>query len=476
LQSIVVNLDTKTGVIKPLHGVNNGPLHMRGFWDLSDFYRALGIPHVRLHDQDFPNSRVVDIPQVFPNPDADPERPESYDFERTDLQVQAVVDAGARIVWRLGANIEHTAKKYHAHPPRDYDRWARACIGVIRHYNQGWANGFHHGIRYWEIWNEPDLGPTWDEPCPGGLTWSGTFKQYVDLYVTAAKAIKAFDPALSVGGYAAAYPTGELPPQFLAACRDQGAPLDFFSWHTYTNDPRVIAANGRRVRALLDAHGFEKAESHFNEWNIKHEGFFKRGLESLKREHFERFKTEVGAGFVGCVLTLLQDASVDVANYYDSQPWSPWCGLFDMYGVPQKTFHAFRAFKTLLDYPDRVQADVLPDAVEGPASRAREAWLGTAPKAGGKTDVLTCLAAADPANHTGAVLVSKWDGKRGLTRIEVNGSWLKADTRVEILLIDPDHKLEPIELHGRRSNSDHQVVLDLPLGEYAVALIRLGQS
>lgn len=473
MQTIRVNLDTCNGRIKPLHGVNNGPLHMRGFWDLSDYYRELGIPHVRLHDQDYPNSRVIDIPQLFPDAAADPEDPASYDFEQTDIQVQAIVDVGASIVWRLGANIEHTAKKYHAHPPKDYERWAQACIGVIRHYNQGWANGFHHGIRFWEIWNEPDLGPAWDEPCPGGMTWSGTFKQYADLYVTAAKAIKAFDPALSVGGFAAAYPTREPASLFLAYCREREAPLDFFSWHTYANDPRVIAANGRFVRDLLDQHGFIRTESHFNEWNIKHEGFFQRGLESLKREHFERFKTEVGAGFVGCVLTLLQDAAVDVANYYDTQPWSPWCGLFDMYGVPQKTYQAFLAFRRMLDYPDRVQTEIMAEAGPATSSKAMDAWAGPAQAAGGKTDLLTCLAAADSGKRTGAVLVSKWDGKRGLTRIEINGSGIGENSKVEILLIDQNHKLEPIQLHARQRAVDHQMILDLPLGEYAVALIRV---
>ena len=31
------------------------------------------------------------------------------------------------------------------------------------HYNQGWANGFHDNIRYWEFWNEADLSIFWTE-------------------------------------------------------------------------------------------------------------------------------------------------------------------------------------------------------------------------------------------------------------------------------------------------------------------------
>ena len=29
-------------------------------------------------------------------------------------------------------------------------------MNVIKHYNSGWANGYHYNIKYWEIWNEPD--------------------------------------------------------------------------------------------------------------------------------------------------------------------------------------------------------------------------------------------------------------------------------------------------------------------------------
>jgi hypothetical protein len=473
MKTVKVNLDKITGAIKSLHGVNNGPLHMCTVWDFSDYYRELAIPHIRLHDQDYPNSRVIDIPQIFPDADADPVDPSNYDFERTDVYIQAIVDIGAKIIWRLGANIEHTRKKYYAHPPKDFSRWAQACIGVIRHYNQGWANGFCHGIKHWEIWNEPDLGPTWDEPCPGGYTWSGTFKQYTELYATAARAIKAFDPALKVGGYAAAFPKGELMPKFLAYCREREVPLDFFSWHTYTNDPRVIAENARLVRARLDEHGYGRAESHFNEWNIKHEGFFEKGFESVKREHFERFKSEVGASFVACVFTLLQDAPVDVANYYDTQPWSCHCGLFDAYGVPQKTFHAFKAFRRMLDYPCRVQVELSSDANGGSTSRAFDAWVGPVEKGGGKVDVLTGLATVNPDKHTGGILISKWDGRRGLTRIELNAQWIGKDSTVEICLLDQVHNLEPIQLHARQRVSGNRMELDLPLGEYAVALIQL---
>ena len=77
----------------------------------------------------------------------------------------------------LGESIEHTKRKYHVHPPRDPAKWAAACCGIIRHYNAGWANGFKHGIVYWEIWNEPENRPA---------MWTGSDEQFLELYAVAA--------------------------------------------------------------------------------------------------------------------------------------------------------------------------------------------------------------------------------------------------------------------------------------------------
>ena len=103
---------------------------------------------------------------------ADPEGPANYDFRRTDDYILSIVNVGAKIVYRLGTSIEHTKTKYFIHPPEDFNKWSRICINIIIHYNQGWANGFHYGIKYWEIWNEPYGNP--DVESSKNAMWSGT--------------------------------------------------------------------------------------------------------------------------------------------------------------------------------------------------------------------------------------------------------------------------------------------------------------
>ena len=46
---------------------------------------------------------------------------------------------------------------------------------TVRHYNRGWANGHEWGIRYWEIWNEPDgLDDMWCLPEGDETSWNQT--------------------------------------------------------------------------------------------------------------------------------------------------------------------------------------------------------------------------------------------------------------------------------------------------------------
>jgi hypothetical protein len=246
---------------------------------------------------------------------------------------------GAQIVYRLGVSIEATGH-YHTHPPKDYAKWSKICVNIIRHYNEGWANGFRYNIRYWEIWNEPN----------GKNMWSGTRDQYFELYATASKAIKASVPSVKVGGPAIANPASPWVRPFLQYCRDRKLPLDFFSWHRYTPSLAEIRNGANLIRGMLDECGFKDTESHYNEWHYLNCGWGplrpKDPREYVKtRSFFDGTSGPKGAAFCAAALMMLQDCPVDVANYYtgDTSRW----GLFDEYGAPRKTYYAFRAFNEL---------------------------------------------------------------------------------------------------------------------------------
>ena len=170
---LTVDFSQTNGVIRPLHGVNLGPLCYRGMVDLSAYHRELGVPLTRLHDVVWVNYDAVDISSIFRDFRNDPALPDSYEFAATDDYITAVVKTGSSVLYRLGESIEHTPRKYRVHPPKDFGKWADICCGIIRHYNEGWADGFRYNIRYWEVWNEPENQPA---------MWTGTDDQYFELY------------------------------------------------------------------------------------------------------------------------------------------------------------------------------------------------------------------------------------------------------------------------------------------------------
>jgi hypothetical protein len=418
---LVIDAARPSGTIRPLHGVNGGPLTGGGTLDLSPAFREIAPPLVRLHDCHWPNPDVVDIHAVFPDPRADPGKPESYDFARTDEYVQSILALRCGIVFRLGESIEHQKTKRHVHPPQDPAQWAAVCLGILRHYTEGWAGGFRLNIRYWEIWNEPDNRPA---------MWTGSDEDYFRLYSATAKAIKRRFPGVRVGGPGLGN-TGRLEGdrldpapflrRFLEHCRRDGAPLDFFSWHVYASDPQAVARRARTVRRLLDESGFPKTESHLNEWNYLPADDWTPMLSPdarARQRWHERIGGAEGAAFAATTLLLLQDTPVDAANYYSAD--AQGMGLFNCYGVPRKSFFALKAFKALADAPDRraLWGD-LPAGVAACAGVNR-----------GRTEVI--------------VLLSKLHGPEVRLAIRPAGLPWEGPTHCEVVCLDGERDLAPV--------------------------------
>ena len=143
--NITATFSKITGKIKPMHAVGQPP-----FIGSNDkFFHYLteaGIPYSRLHDVGgaYGGFRFVDIPNIFRDFDADENLPESYDFTFTDWLITALVKHNVKPFFRLGVTIENYfhMKAYRIYPPKDFDKWARICEHIIRHYNEGWADGF----------------------------------------------------------------------------------------------------------------------------------------------------------------------------------------------------------------------------------------------------------------------------------------------------------------------------------------------
>ena len=466
-ETIAVDFGTPAGRIRGLHGVCNGPVSYGENPDLRPWFREAGFPTARLHDCHYPSPDVVDVSTIFPLFHLDPDDPRNYTFAKTDAYIKGLVECGTKIVYRLGQSIEpYTA--YHNHPPADMDKFARICVNIVRHYNDGWADGFKHGIEYWEVWNEPE----------GSGMWKGAQEEYLTLYEKVAKAIKAHDPKLKVGGPAltsSAFLDKGWGRPFLTRCRERRLPLDFFSFHAYTVDHVALV---RQARKALDEFGFDKTETHLNEWRYapSWEGLYPKAPAMFETvpEWFRQGTCGRGGAFASSLLMRLQDEPLDMANFYtaDTSAWS----MFGTFGIRTPVYHAFRAFNELAKRPRRVACTVAgPTAATVAVAKPRSAADNEVNPGGdtAKRPTKPPVAVAGIAEDGGSavVLVSTFDAAAGPRTISIAGLPWATAARVEPLLVDDDHALEPVAIGKAGNGPAATFTIDLPAD--ATFLLRL---
>lgn len=402
---IKINFDKINGKIKPFHGIDNAPT-VDTYSDMFHYLKDAGIPYCRFNDMsgEYGGGRYVDISIIFRNFDADPTLPESYDFAFTDWLLEKVTAQGTNIFFRLGPSIEnsHRIKAYYIYPPKDDLKWAKICEGIIKHYNYGWADGYHYGIKYWEIWNEPDNEPEIaDNPC-----WKGTKERFFRLYEVAANYLKESFPELKIGGYASCgfysltntyvgvANSSKRTDYFIEFFHDflkyisspeHKSPLDFFSWHSYSSSKnnRIWADY---VRENLDKYGFVDTESILNEWNP---GVKRRG-------------TEEDACYITDMMLTLHDAPVDLLCYYDGDIKNTvYCNIFDSVTMDiLPAYYSLHSFNELYILGNKVEAN----------------------------SEIPVLAATD--GKVGKLLVSNISGEIMNLELDIFGNWKKNKLRI----------------------------------------------
>lgn len=442
-----VDFSNVQGKIKPMHAIGQPPMS-GGFlsFDFSymDYLRKAHIPYSRLHDVggEFGSNRFVDIPNLFRNFDADENDPENYDFAFTDVLLEALAAYGVEPIFRLGVTIENQAhvKAYRINPPKDPAKWARICEHVVRHYNEGWANGYHYNIKYWEIWNEPENG------LPGrNQMWTGTAEQLYELYDVTAKHLKAcFGDSIKVGGYGASgmygiyyhpekYGLQGVEPRerdsryeqdiyridffngFLAYITEHKSPIDFFSWHSYANLKKTLNIAAYINRRLND-YGFTELETHCNEWNNAQER--------------QWIGTSYASAMTAATFIAFHATRTNLMCYYDMRlGGSTYAGCFDHLDLsPLATYYVFPAFGELYHLGGHATLE-----------------------ATGDTEDLYALAATDGSRK--AMLISNVsDREKAITA--------NLDDSFKVYLIDSEHKMEATDLcAGSFTAAPNQVFL-----------------
>ena len=324
-----------------LFGVNGGPVkalpESKNAIDLTEAYRSAGIDAIRIHDMfQGKNENPLDTAYIYPDETKDPGKASSYRFEEGDKVFREILQKGFDVYFRLGNSYSFSPS------PKNTENWVKAAVRIVSHYYDI-SKEAGRPIRYVEIWNEPDNGRFWDKPV----------QQYFELYDACAKAIKKEYPELKVGGpaFTPAFALMEKGRQytqnFLKFLKKNGTPLDFFSWHMYSNDPQDFDGAGAYVQELLRKFEYKNTESHLTEYNIE-----------LKQPE-EIFVRPESAALTAAFWISAQKNGVTQAFYYrgnDPDTDRVGAGLFWADGRPKPASLAFTLLRKFCDCAELVEA------------------------------------------------------------------------------------------------------------------------
>lgn len=238
-----------------------------GVWKESAFQplKELNIVSLRTHD-----SKSLDWDMIFPNWNADPNNPNSYNFKKADRIMAFMFKNGFVPFLRLGVSVSavRTKQRSLALNPPDPKKWAVIVNNIVAHYKEGWANGYNYDIKYIEIWNEPDIS-----------FWRGDKEAFNELSYQAITLLKSNFKDIRIGLCGIAniqknerFADGLLKflsdPNMDGDTRDR-VQIDFFSWHVYElgRGLDIFIRFARLSRELLSKHGYDNVQSFCTEWN-----------------------------------------------------------------------------------------------------------------------------------------------------------------------------------------------------------------
>jgi xylan 1,4-beta-xylosidase len=202
---------------------------------LKKVHDELGIQYVRFHgilNDDM--HTLTPFKQVMPIPHT--ERFVERTFHRCGVVYDNILACGMKPFVELGFMPEFLAKDparsemfYGSifSPPADYALWAKHVAEFVKYLLRRYGENEIH-TWFFEVWNEPDLNDSF---------WHGSKEEYFHLYEVTARAVKAIDPELKVGGPATS--ASRWVGEFIAYCEKNAIPVDFVTTHQYSGDPLI---------------------------------------------------------------------------------------------------------------------------------------------------------------------------------------------------------------------------------------------
>jgi xylan 1,4-beta-xylosidase len=281
-----------------------------------------------------------------------------YNFSYVDEIYDGLLAAGVKPFVELSFMPNKLAAKPILHafwykqnisPPKDWQKWDDLITAFVRHLVDRYGID---EVRQWyfEVWNEPNLD-----------FWAGDPRQatYWELYDHTARAIKAVNSGLRVGGPSTAQ--AAWVDAFIQHCVANKIPLDFISTHVYGDDPaeNVFGSSEPVPRDQMVCRAVKKVSD-----EIKASG--KPALPLVFSEYNATFRNETDitdSAFMGPWLadTIRQcDGLTEMMSYWTfsdvfeeqgvvKTPFYGGYGVIAVYGIPKPAFNAFKVLHLLGD-------------------------------------------------------------------------------------------------------------------------------
>jgi xylan 1,4-beta-xylosidase len=302
-----------------------------------------------------------------------------YSFFNADQIVDFLLSIGVRPFVELSfmptalASGSKTVFDYRGNvtPPKDYKQWSTLIHTLAAH----WVD--RYGVKevaewFFEVWNEPNLK----------AFWTGTQKDYFQLYRLTADAIKSVDPSLKVGGPATAR-DGWIE-EFLEFCEARNAPVDFVTTHHYPtdalghedDDTETQLANSRRGILREWAQDTRrragKLPVYYTEWNSSSNPRDPRHDEPYSAAFVAKTALEASDLVQGYSFWTFTDIFEE--NYFPSMPFHGGFGLLNLHGIAKPTYRAFELLHRL--GTERLLVDGLHETVDAWVTRDSGAVRG----------------------------------------------------------------------------------------------------
>lgn len=269
-----------------------------------------------------------------------------YNWTRLDRELRAVRATGARPTLALAMKppVLYPKVDHFIVHPNNYEEWERLCEALARHCREA-----NFEVAAWEVCNEPDIGESGGTPH-----YFRNAADYNTLYDHTVAGLRRGDPDAKVGGPTVANGNSMLVEGLIEHCATSGTPLDFLSWHLYSDSPEAHAGYIAKQRARLAKYPqLKNVKLFISEWNMD---LMRPNLAPGFQPCFvlETMRRFAEQGLDMAAYYHIRDCFVDVADFDWMSPgglrfmahwWNTmpqYSALFDHHGRVRPAWYAFR--------------------------------------------------------------------------------------------------------------------------------------